>query len=322
MSPPLVNDQTQLGQSLSLDLPDTTLPVYLSSSMRETFKTCRRQFYYEYVRNRQPLTRSIHLHAGGAFAAACETTRISRYLHKRTWRESLLDGTRTLMTKWGDPELINTAGTGKTLPNMILALWSYFEHFGLDLDPLTPFIKCDGAPAVEHSFAIPIEGTVHPETGEPFIYCGRFDMLAQKGDLLYVVDEKTTSQLGDRWANQWPLRGQFLGYCWAAHDFGQPVVGAIVRGTAITKSGNISHAECVLPLPSYLIDKWYEQLVRDINDLAECFKSNRWDYEFSSACGSYGGCPFQVVCESRIEDTWLESNYEERTWNPISGEAT
>lgn len=311
----------KIGQRLQLELPDTNLPIYFSSSMRDSFKACRRKFYYEYVRNRQPSSKSIHLHAGGAFAAACEAVRIARYHHQRTWRESLLDGTRVLMQRWGESDSVDLAGTGKSMENMVCALWSYFEHFGLDQDTIHPFIKHDGSPAVEHSFAIPIEGTKHPETGEPFLYVGRFDMLAERNGILYVVDEKTTSAMGEQWAKQWPLRGQFIGYAWAAQSFGHPVAGAIVRGTKITNSGNLGHAECLIQIPPYLIDKWLEQLKRDLNELTQCYTENRWDYEFASACGSYGGCPFQLVCESRFEDPWLDSNYESRTWNPVTGEA-
>ena len=47
---------------------------------------------------------------------------------------------------------------------------------------------------------------------------------------------KRQRQLGDSWARQWELRGQFTGYCWAAREAGIDVNGVLVRGVSILKT--------------------------------------------------------------------------------------
>ena len=75
-----------------IDPPETKLPIYIDSSMRSSFVSCERKFFYEYVLNRSPDERSIHLHAGGAFAKGCEVVRNAYYKKKLDWDEAITEG--------------------------------------------------------------------------------------------------------------------------------------------------------------------------------------------------------------------------------------
>ena len=303
------------------------LPIYIDGTMRSAFRTCPRKFYWSYVRRKVPHHSSIHLHAGKAFARACEEVRIAHYLHGLPWEDAIMEGLISLYRAWykGVHEEPDPQGTGKTLPTMLHLLESYFREYDMAGSDITPLIRDCGKPAVEFSFAIPIPDTSHPSTGEPFLYVGRLDMLAHRGqnqDVVWPVDEKTTSALGPKWGSQWMLRGQFIGYCWSARSYGYHVPGAIVRGCKITSTGQIGFAEVPIQIPDHVITLWLEELKRDCRNISEAWVSGDWSYDFADGCSAYGGCPYQTVCGARTPENWIENNFADNLWNPVTGEGT
>lgn len=296
------------------------LPIYIDASMRSTWKSCQQKFRNAYIVRKVAGTSSIHLHAGKAFAKGCEVTRISRYLQNKPWDTAIFDGQRAIFDAWADTEEeVPTYGTGKTLPNMLLLLEEYFQTYDRSGSDLLPLIRDNGKPCVEFSFAIPIPGTSHPTTGEPILYVGRLDMLAKRlGEAgVWAVDEKTTSALGDKWGDQWRLRGQFIGYTFAARQYGFDCAGAVVRGVKITATGNTGFAEVPIPVTEVLIERWLAELRKDCEDIKAAWLADEWDYDFADACSAYGGCTYQMPCASRDPDRWIESNYVDNEWYPI-----
>ena len=144
---------------------------------------------------------------------------------------------------------------------MMEAFIAFFENYGWANDTVQPMVRPDGTPAIEFSFANPIEGTKHPVTGLPLIYCGRADWIGvhQETGLIYAVDEKTTSQLGSTWPQQWKHRGQLTGYVWAGRESGIDMAGALIRGISILKT-KFGHAESLQLRSAHYIERWLEQL--------------------------------------------------------------
>jgi hypothetical protein len=156
----------------------------------------------------------------------------------------------------------------------------------------------------------------HPNGG-PFIYTGRFDMLGHINGTPIVRDEKTTGgSIGQNWAEQWDLRAQFIGYVWACQQAGIPLDTVVVRSISIQKT-QIVHAEAVKPYSKFIVDRWHEQLRRDLWRLRRCYDEGYWDYNLGEACTSYGNCMFMPVCSSRNPEAHL-SNFEVRHWNPTN----
>jgi hypothetical protein len=275
--------------------------------------SCPRKFYWEFIRQYGAGKTSIHLHFGASFAKGVEVFREAFYGQKKSWDDSMHDGLLAIMREWGDYE--EDEGSVKTFPVCCLALVSYFTEFAPATDPIQPWTKSDGSPAVEFSFALPIPEVPHPVTGDPLIFCGRFDMLGLFNSQLMVVDEKTCSQLGATFASQWDLRAQFLAYTYAARQYGYPVMGAIVRATCIKKSG-LAHTTVTVQCPEWLVNQWYEQLVRDLKRMVENFREGFWDQNFADSCTSYSGCSFKRLCTSRDPERWLEAYYVPRVWDP------
>ena len=210
------------------------------------------------------------------------------------------------------------------------AVESYFTQYAPKTDHVRPYIAADGNPAVEYTFAIPLEPTSkfslnpphttyfpkHP-SGTPFVYCGRFDMLGSYQDRPVPLDDKTTgSSIGRNWASQWDLRSQFLGYLWACQQCGIDAREVVVRGIAIQKE-QIVHAEAIKQYSNELLGRWYDQLRRDLWRIRNAYDEGHFDFNFGDACTSYGQCTFLNTCASPNPQNWV-TEFEVRMWNPLN----
>lgn len=293
-------------------------PAYVDSSMMASFRSCPKSFEYGYLRHLHHTETSIHLVAGGAFAKGLEVTRLKFYTGESDEPTAILAGQRAAIKQWGENDLF--LDHNKTLSNVLLAIESYFDRYPMQEDCVQPFRGADGKPAVEFSFANEIPGAPnHPVTGEPILYVGRFDLLGEFNSALFAVDEKTTGSLGPTWLKQWDLRSQFTGYCWAAKEYGFPVVGAIVRGTSFLKS-RFDHAEVITYRPDFFIERWLHQLSRDLQRMINCWEEGYFDLSLDSACTSYGGCEYRELCDKMEPEKWIPINFVERRWDPLAKE--
>lgn len=292
-------------------------PEYIDSTMRASFVSCPRKFFNEYILNRRSLGNSIHLNAGKAFAAGCETARLAYWGQGLGPEESLFQGQKAIIATYRDADRF--ANETKSLENILGALDAYFSHWGWSGDHYQPYRRINGEPALEFSFGIPIEGTLHPVTGQSIIYCGRFDWIAVHQDTgdLYAVDEKTTSQLGATWPNQWKHRAQLTGYVWAGRQYGIDLRGALVRGISILKNG-YGHAESLQLRSDLYIERWLNQLRHDIKRMIRCWEEGYFDYNFSDSCTAFfTPCAYTDVCMSGRPDEFIRANFEHYKWNPL-----
>lgn len=308
-------------------------PEVWDSSMRSAFVACPRQWYYGYLLGLRKSGFSIHLHFGGAFAHGLEAVRKAFYVDNMSEMEAVSVGLHALIRFWGDFELTDELRAGRTrvkdLSGCIDALYSYFENYPLSDDSLVP-LTINGEALIEKSFALPIPDTKHPATGQPIVYAGRFDMVAQhrEGSSLFIVDEKTSGSLGQSWLANWPLRGQLTGYVWGARSYGIEPDGAVVRGVGILQQ-SITHMQTILTRPPWQVDQWLRQLSRDVRraiglwcharDFFQEDPHNAFDQAFDSACSSYGGCGYVDLCNTQSPLPWYD-NFEIRHWDPLQRE--
>ena len=293
-------------------------PTYLDSSMLATAGACQRQFFLKYMRHLAPRTQSIHLIAGGAFAAGCEAARRAFYLAKATPEAAIGAAVRAAVSHWGTYEA--PFDTPKTLVAICEALFAYFtDWYEPDSDPLKPYYWGNGDISVEMTFAVPLPGVFHPVTEDPILYVGRPDFLGKYGldGLTFLCDEKTTSQLGVTWTRNWDLRGQFLGYAWASQEMlGIKIDGTLVRGVAFKKR-DIDTAEVVLLHSQWLLSDWLERTCYLVKDLITAWERAYWRPDFDNSCTSYGGCSFTSLCTRRNMEPWIDMDFEVRKWDPL-----
>ena len=292
-------------------------PQVIDSTIRSDFVSCQTKGYYSFFRKLGPKYPSIDLIAGGAFARGLEVTRKRYYGEGVPFEDALQEGMMEAIALYnlelkGAP--IPESKDKKGLDRVVMALADYFTQYPVATDVIQPYMVY-GKPSVEFTFSIPLP-IVHPTTNEPLLYAGRFDMVGIYRNQLIGVDEKTTSQLGASWGNQWNLRGQFTGYCWALREYGVPVIGMMVRGVSFLAK-SFGHVENLQMRSPWQIDAWYAQLLRDIGAMKEAYASGWYDQNFSDSCSAFGGCPFQKLCTSATPEDWVEGNYSPRDWNPL-----
>lgn len=290
-------------------------PLAIDSTTLGTFRSCPQKAYRTYMQHWKPASESVHLIAGGAFAEGIEAARRAFYEQNLPAEDSVALGMAALIAKYGDFEC--PADSAKSLERTAGALEFYFDNYPLGNDGATP-IQFGGRSGIEFSFAHPLPIN-HPVTGDPLIYTGRSDMVAEAYGGIYIYDEKTTSSLGPSWAKQWEMRSQFTGYCWAAREAGLAPTGVIVRGVSILKTKYDTQQVTSYRSP-YEIDRWLDQTCRDLERMIKCWQDGWWDYNLDHACSEYGGCALQTVCKSSDPEAWLSTYFTQRVWDPLAKE--
>jgi hypothetical protein len=289
-------------------------PHTIDSTLLAAFRACPQKFFLSYVEHWKGVQKSVHLVAGGAFASAIEAAREAYYVEGKSDSDAEAIGMSALIKSYGDFEC--PPDSAKSLERMLGAFEFYLFNYPLGGDGAEPITLPSGRKGIEFSFAEPLS-IAHPVTGNPILYTGRSDMVANRhGTGIWNYDEKTTSALGATWSRQWEMRSQFTGYNWALLQQGIKPQGTIVRGVSILKTKYDT-----LEVPTYRsqheIDLWEKQTLRDIRRMIQCWEEGYWDYDLDGACTEYGGCQFQRICKSSTPDEWLPAHFMQRVWDPL-----
>ena len=297
-----------------LPLPRGDFPEVIDSTMLATFSACPEKFHLAYCLNRASPGKSVHLHAGAAFATGLEAARRAFFEQGLDSSSAIEQGIIALWRAYG----LEFEDSTKNGTQMARALVQYCDYWPFHL---LPPLDLSGSPAIEFSFALPIPIN-HPVTGNPLLLAGRFDMIGVSPDGgMFCVDEKTTSASFSsttsmrNWTRQFDLRGQFLCYNWAARAYGHPTIGTIVRGVSIQKS-EIAFAEAITYFAEWEIARWYDQTMRCVERMCDCWRTGTWELSLGSACTQYNGCEFNRVCKTAYPARELES-FVEKKWNPL-----
>lgn len=301
-------------------------PAMMDNTKWSDWKKCPRAFLLKDLLHRVSSLESIHLVAGGAFAEGCDAFRKAYYNKdseaKGDFELSFLEGMLSTIRKYGyDAEREQEpdwAINSKSCARIVMALDSYWKQYNPKIDMIKQYM-IDGNAASETSLTFPLD-VRHPVTGDLILWHGRFDALVEYEGRLMALDDKTATSLGATWPKQWPMRGQFMGYAYGARALGYDVTGTVIRGTAILKT-TINHMQVPVSHPIHLLNKWYDQVNKDVEKMVEDWKSGEWDYNFGDGCTAYGGCPFQDSCRSNLEYRAVEQ-LPIRVWMPQDPEAS
>ena len=297
---------------------DTPFPDVLDSTILATFKACRHKAWLEYLLHWKPREPSVHLHAGASFAKGLEVARTSFFVDNQPTDEAAASGLHALLTAYGDFEC--PQDSAKSAERTAGAYEFYLQNYPLGQDGCIPVTLPGGKRGIEFSFAHPLP-IKHPQTGDPIIYAGRMDMLANFADGVFVEDDKTASSLGALWGRQWDLRSQFTGYAWGCREAGIKADGVLVRGVSILKT-KYDTQQAVSYRPVWQIDRWFEETCQLVGEMITCWESGKWLHNLDHACTDFGGCMFRNVCLSQDTQPWLENYFQRRKWNPIAREET
>lgn len=335
--------------------PEPILPVYIDSTMRTSAASCLEKFRLEFVYGLRPPGISIDLHAGACIATGLEEFYNGIFALGLSDDDALNRALAIYEQAWGDvvPPEHKINAKAKTKDRCWQAIVGgqygetkkpepreqnrgYLEVYGKRTDHVQPYFTTEGKPCLEYTFTIPLEPAIHPHgfntdhllhdgvdkcfplhpSGQPFIYCGRFDLLGRMGDKPVWRDEKSTGvSIGNSWSQQWDLRSQFMGYCWALQQAGIPCDTGVVRGIGIQMT-QLVHVEAIKTFSAFKIQRWHEQLRRDMWKIRRAWDEGYFDFDLGNTCSSYGGCPFLDLCGSPNAEAWM-SAFEVRRWNPL-----
>lgn len=293
-------------------------PSVLDSTIIAAFRSCPQKAFLEFVQHFKPRDQSVHLHAGGAYAAGLEASRKAFFVEQRPHDEAVAIGLQALLQFYGDFEC--PPDSAKSAERTAGALEFYFERYPMDTDAAIPMRLPGGKRGIEFSFTEPLD-ELHPETGDPIIYSGRMDMMVGFEGMYLGEDDKTASSLGASWSRQWDMRSQFTGYVWGAKRQGIDLNGFLIRGVSILKT-KYDTLQAITYRPQWQIDRWYEQLQRDIRRMKQCWEEGYWDFNLDHACEEFGGCLFKRVCLANgdTQQALFQMHYQRRRWNPITRE--
>ena len=312
-----------------------SFPQQIDSSMRSTFASCPRKFFFQYMLKKAAGTDSVHLVFGGAMARGLEVTRRAIWRDNLRLEEALHLGSAAIVKDWLHSSIDPEPGDSpKSLANCIKALEMYFQHFSPYDDYMRPMPFGNGEVAVEFTFAVPLPTSLgfplHPETGLPILYTGRFDMLGETpSGMKMIVDDKTCSQLGLNFTRSMKMRSQFTGYTWACQQYGIDTSAIVVRATCIQKT-QITFAELQEMRPDHMIQQWLSQLRKDVTHMIEMWKvhnymqdldgplSSGFEANLDDSCGSYGGCPYLDACLAPKPLEVINAFYKDHHWDPLA----
>lgn len=297
-------------------------PRVISSTLRAEFNSCHKKFHFSTLMGLQRKdAQNVHLTAGSAYAAALEATRTHYALHS-DYDGAVALGLEALIKSYGNYNPPD--GEKKTFERTVAAFIEHLVAYPLASDPIKPSIGPNGVPRVEFTFTFEIPGCFHPVTGDPLLFSGACDELADFNGALFVLDDKTTGGIGPMWSKEWDLRSQFTGYVAGAREQHQlNVVGAIVRGMAILKE-QCKTQQAIVYRPEWMIDRWKRRLTWDVQRMIQMWKDEYFPNtgEESGACTHYGLCPFHELCTTNpaFEQNFISTAYEVARWDPVKRE--
>lgn len=153
---------------------------------------------------------------------------------------------------------------------------------------------------------------------ESIEYGGIFDGGVEFGANKYVLEHKTTSQMGTYYFNQFKPNNQVTGYVWALGRLsGQRIGGAIINGIGIYKSSPTKFQREITTRTDEDIKHWLENVRATCQQIADCERRGFWPW-YTQSCTMYGKCEFHDVhtLGAAIEqEKYLEQMFIKEPWS-------
>ena len=157
---------------------------------------------------------------------------------------------------------------------------------------------------------------------EPIEYGGIFDTLTEFGaarTVNYILEHKTTSQLGPTYFRQWQIHNQLVGYCWGAEQVSGKLVGGVnMNVLCLTVGGNVKFDRQMIPIYPSQIEEWKNDVAQTCNDIARGIRTGHWRKRTDQCVMKYGACQFlsvHMLSDPEDRRRRLETEYIKSEWN-------
>lgn len=251
-----------------------------------TFLTCRQKFYWRHRRNLVPKVVSTALSFGKAWHETMDAY----------WMGNG-DAEDVFVKAYGGVEV--TEGDKRTLERGKAILANYMETYKESIFEV-----------------IGSETSWCKEVGD-ILYCGRMDKGILWGGRKYVMEHKTTSQLGYSFFNQFALNHQVDGYVWLGKDKYGECNGVVVDAVLVAKT----KFNCMRDIVTRTEDdlkRFEKELVGIAKNIEWADDNESWPMN-KSMCQYYGECAYRDLCLYHGDEKVIEGRYMESRWDARKG---
>lgn len=153
---------------------------------------------------------------------------------------------------------------------------------------------------------------------EPIEYGGIFDGLVLASGHVYILEHKSTSQLGSYYFDQFKPNNQVSGYIWAASLMSNMrVAGAIINAIGVYKASATKFERQVTARNDFEISEWRMNVYYECINIKQNELQGFWPMRTPS-CSMYAGCefmPVHTVNDPHHRRKRLEQDYIKEPWN-------
>ena len=282
-----------------------------------TFQSCPKKYYYRMIKHLVPKTVAPALSFGKAMHSALEVYYIFVNLGYEKPR-AMENGITAFYNEYED-----TIGEDRrTLANGEKLLLGYLEVYLNE-----PFKVL----ATEVGFAVPIEYKNAEGEDRSFILVGRLDALVSWNGPLYVLETKSTAQLGAGYFNQFEMNQQMDGYIIGATlSTGQKVMGAVVNALEVwkdvkrvsdkTKKLEDHYARDPQTRSEFELNEYKNDMGMQVENILDAEKRNRFPRNKQN-CYTYNSrCPYWNLCKYGDDEKVIAKDYDVSKWEPYKVE--
>lgn len=323
--------------------------IVIDNSTFIQLDSCFAQGIMGAVLKKQPTYGSIHLDFGSCIHAAMEC---------KFKGGNLVEQIEAAKADESWPKVAESTHALKTQDKSIEVLKDYDIHTRISQN--FDVLQVDNKPLCEESFRLKLGEFELDEQKEMELFSqlgmtneekpskitiywqGKIDLLVAYQGMPMICDHKTTSVMGEKFAETFLRSSQMIGYYWAAHTLVElgmgeltdergrvynlkekPFRGVLINAIAIRESG-IEFKLFDIPIPLTRIEEWRLGTVLRLKyfteQLSDYLQSNMTAPNREHCVTKYGRCPFFDVCEApdHMRAAMLDSSsYYTSDWSPL-----
>lgn len=212
--------------------------------------------------------------------------------------------------------------------NLELLLTSYVQHTNIiNGEKIIPF-EVEGTPLVEMPFSVPLGEVIHDDKKIQVIWSGKIDVIGTTRELsgLWVFDHKTTSVMGEKFADGYLRSSQMLGYARATQmivaNKDLKIEGVVINALA-SRSKGYEFKQFQIPFSKWKLEEWHTETLHAVRELLSSLDNF---ISFGEAApnreqcvSKYGRCSYFDLCEAppniRFRTLNDESFFIDNKWN-------
>lgn len=323
-----------------METPDATAIItanslHLDNTKRSSWCTCKRKYFYNFVKNIRPRFGSTALRYGVTWHAGLEA--FYQHIKDNGWTR---DGsaieivTKAMQHEW----TLATEGQEfysdyRTLENCMRAFLMYLGHFSYDEHMLKVI-------DVEKEFRILMtpteeEQALYPHLS-PFLFTGKRDLKVELDGRKWIMEHKTTGQSIQQQAHRLHRSAQIMGYTYAENRIEQdeePAEGCLIALHSINAyksktTGSYGEPKFdFLRVPQIFSDndiaQWRLSFMSVAQEIQIATEANNFPM-CHDACFNFGNCPYLPLCEQAqsqdLHDIPITDAFKiGEEWNPGAG---